>query len=204
MKINFDKGDGLVPVVIQDNSTLRVLMVGHMNKEAFEKTGKEGKVTFFSRTRNRLWTKGETSGNYLYVKEIKSDCDNDSLLIRVKPAGPVCHTGAISCFNEETAKGFIYELEQVINQRIDDDIKDSYTNKLFRKGINKVAQKVGEEAVELVIESKDNNIELFKNEAADLLYHFLILLKAKELSFSEIEDTLIQRHKNDKLIRNNV
>jgi phosphoribosyl-ATP pyrophosphohydrolase/phosphoribosyl-AMP cyclohydrolase len=198
MKINFGKVDGLVPVVIQDNSTSRVLMVGYMNEEAFEKTRKEGKVTFFSRTRNRLWTKGETSGNILFVEEIKTDCDNDSILIKVKPSGPVCHTGTWSCFREESAKGFIYQLEKIINQRIDDDIQDSYTNKLFRKGINKIAQKVGEEAVELVIESKDDNIELFKNEAADLLYHFLILLKAKGINLLIIEEVLQKRHKIEK------
>jgi len=165
-----------------------------MNEEAYDKTRKEGKVTFFSRTRQQLWTKGETSGNYLYVKEITIDCDNDTLLIKVNPAGPVCHTGSKSCFSEETAKGFIYELEQIINQRIEENIQDSYTNKLFRKGINKVAQKVGEEAVELVIEAKDDNAELFKNEAADLLYHFLILLRAKGFAFTEIEEILKSRH----------
>jgi phosphoribosyl-ATP pyrophosphohydrolase/phosphoribosyl-AMP cyclohydrolase len=138
------------------------------------------KVTFFSRSKNRLWTKGETSGNFLFVKEITADCDLDALLIKVKPAGPVCHSGKKSCFGEETSKGFIYELEQVINQRINDDVQDSYTNRLHKKGINKVAQKVGEEAVELVIEAKDNNQELFENEAADLLYHLLILLKQKD------------------------
>ncbi|HEX2970230.1 MAG TPA: bifunctional phosphoribosyl-AMP cyclohydrolase/phosphoribosyl-ATP diphosphatase HisIE, partial [Bacteroidales bacterium] len=154
MKIDFSKG--LIPAVIQDNDTLQVLMVGFMNQEAFEKTRTEGKVTFFSRSKNRLWTKGETSGNFLYVKEIHTDCDNDTILIKVNPAGPVCHTGSTSCFGEETPKGFLYKLESIINQRIDSDIEDSYTNKLFRKGINKVAQKVGEEAVELVIESKDD------------------------------------------------
>lgn len=195
-QIDFTKGNGLVPVVIQDNNTLQVLMVGYMNKEALKKTEKEKRVTFFSRSKNRLWTKGETSGNYLYVEEILSDCDNDAILIKVKPAGPVCHTGNISCFGGETSKGFIYELEKVIFQRIDDDIKDSYTNKLFKNGINKVAQKVGEEAVELVIEAKDNNIELFKSEAADLLYHLLILLKTKEVSFCEVEEILKSRHKN--------
>ncbi len=148
-------------------------------KKPIKKTQEEGKVTFFSRSKNRLWTKGETSGNFLIVKEITIDCDNDTLLIKVNPAGPVCHTGRKSCFGEETPKGFIYELEQIVNQRIDEDVQDSYTNKIFRKGINKVAQKVGEEAVELVIESKDDNPDLFKNEAADLLYHLLILLKAK-------------------------
>jgi phosphoribosyl-ATP pyrophosphohydrolase/phosphoribosyl-AMP cyclohydrolase len=195
MNIDFNKGNGLVPVVIQDNNTLQVLMVGYMNEEALEKTGKEKKVTFFSRSKNRLWTKGETSGNFLFVEEILSDCDNDSILIKVKPAGPVCHTGNTACFGEETAKGFIYKLEQVINQRIENDTKDSYTNNLYKKGTNKVAQKVGEEAVELIIEAKDNNIELFKNEAADLLYHLLILFKAKGVNLQSIEEVLKKRHK---------
>jgi phosphoribosyl-ATP pyrophosphohydrolase/phosphoribosyl-AMP cyclohydrolase len=195
MNIDFSKGNGLVPVVIQDNNTLNVLMVGYMNEEAFKKTGKENKVTFFSRSKNRLWTKGETSGNFLHVKEIKSDCDNDSILIKVDPAGPVCHTGSTSCFGDETAKGFIYQLEHIINQRIENDANNSYTNKLFKKGINKVAQKVGEEAIELVIEAKDDNEELFKNEAADLLYHFLILLKAKGINLQSVEEVLHQRHK---------
>ncbi len=193
--IDFSKGNGLVPAVIQDNNTLQVLMVGYMNEEAFKKTQIEGKVTFFSRSKDRLWTKGETSGNFLIVNEITTDCDNDALLIKVNPAGPVCHTGTRSCFGEETPKGFIFELEQIVSQRIDNDIKGSYTNKLFRKGINKVAQKVGEEAVELIIEAKDNNQELFKNEAADLMYNLLILLKAKNISFSEIEEVLLNRHK---------
>jgi phosphoribosyl-ATP pyrophosphohydrolase/phosphoribosyl-AMP cyclohydrolase len=193
--IDFKKGNGIVPAIIQDNATLQVLMAGYMNEEAYEKTLAEGKVTFFSRSKNRLWTKGETSGNFLYVKAIAIDCDNDTLLIKVDPAGPVCHLGSKSCFKEETAKGFIYELEKIINQRIDNDVADSYTNKLFRQGINKVAQKVGEEAVELVIESKDDNQELFKNEAADLLYHLLILLKTKGISLTVIEEVLSDRHK---------
>jgi phosphoribosyl-ATP pyrophosphohydrolase/phosphoribosyl-AMP cyclohydrolase len=196
MVIDFNKGQGLVPVVIQDNSTLQVLMVGYMNEEAYKQTIDKGKVTLFSRSKNRLWTKGETSGNYLFVKEITADCDNDALLIKVNPAGPVCHTGKKSCFGEETSKGFIYELEQVVNQRIDNDVQDSYTNRLFKKGINKVAQKVGEEAVELVIEAKDDNPEMLKNEAADLLYHLLILLKTKKVSFSDIEEILKSRHKS--------
>jgi phosphoribosyl-ATP pyrophosphohydrolase/phosphoribosyl-AMP cyclohydrolase len=195
MNINFSKGNGLVPVVIQDNSTLQVLMVGYMNNEAFDKTTKEQKVTFFSRSKNRLWTKGETSGNYLIVEEILSDCDNDSILIRVNPVGPVCHTGSTSCFAEEPAKGFIYKLEKVINQRIENDLNDSYTNKLYKEGINKVAQKVGEEAVEVIIEAKDDNIELFKNEVADLLYHVLILLKAKGTNLQSIEEVLKNRHR---------
>lgn len=195
MNIDFSKGNGLVPVVIQNNNTLQVLMVGYMNEEAFEKTRKENKVTFFSRGKNRLWTKGETSENFLYVKEIKSDCDDDSILIKVNPAGPVCHTGSTSCFGDETAKGFIYELEQIINKRIENDANNSYTNILFKKGINKVAQKVGEEAVELIIEAKDDNEDLFKNEAADLLYHLLILLKTKGINLQDIEEVLKERHK---------
>jgi phosphoribosyl-AMP cyclohydrolase / phosphoribosyl-ATP pyrophosphohydrolase len=195
MKIDFKKGDGLVPVVIQDNASLQVLMLGYMNEEAYKKTKKDKIVTFFSRSKNRLWTKGETSGNYLNVVDILSDCDDDTILIKVNPVGPVCHKGSTSCFNEDIAKGFIYKLEQTINERINSNSKDSYTNKLFKKGINKVAQKVGEEAVELVIEAKDNDIDLFKNEAADLLYHFLILLKAKEVDLQDVEEVLLKRHK---------
>lgn len=195
MKINFNKGDGLVPVIIQNNKTLQVLMLGYMNSEAFEKTKAEKRVTFFSRSKNRLWTKGEESGNFLEVADIKIDCDNDTILIKANPAGPTCHTGSTSCFNEETAKGFVYDLQSTISQRIEDNDKNSYTNKLFRSGINKVAQKVGEEAVELIIESKDNDDNLFLNEAADLLYHFLILLKAKGFSFEEIEAVLEKRSK---------
>lgn len=193
MNIDFNKEDGLVPVIIQNNYTLQVLMLGYMNKEAFEKTEAEGKVTYFSRSKNRLWTKGEESGNYLIVNDIQIDCDNDTILIKATPKGPTCHTGSTSCFKEETAKGFIYELEETINQRIDENDENSYTNKLFKKGINKVAQKVGEEAVELVIEAKDNDENLFKNEAADLMYHYLILLKAKGFSFEDIEFVLNER-----------
>jgi phosphoribosyl-AMP cyclohydrolase / phosphoribosyl-ATP pyrophosphohydrolase len=194
-QIDFKKGNGLVPVVIQDNNTMQVLMVGYMNEEALEKTEKEGKVTFFSRSKNRLWTKGETSANFLFVKEILTDCDNDSILIKVDPAGPVCHTGTTSCFVPDSSKGFIYQLEQIINQRIEENASDSYTNKLYKRGINKVAQKVGEEAIELIIESKDNNTDLFKNEAADLIYHLLILLKAKGVDLESIEAVLKERHK---------
>ena len=193
-QIDFKKGNGLVPAVIQDNTTLQVLMVGFMNEEALNHTIKEGKVTFFSRSKNRLWTKGETSGYFLYVKEIKTDCDTDTLLIKADPAGPVCHTGANSCFDNDSPKGFLYKLEQVVNQRIDDDVKDSYTNKIFRKGINKAAQKVGEEAVELIIEAKDDNDDLFINEAADLLYHLLILFKAKGVTLSDVEECLSKRN----------
>ncbi|MEI6048088.1 MAG: bifunctional phosphoribosyl-AMP cyclohydrolase/phosphoribosyl-ATP diphosphatase HisIE [Bacteroidota bacterium] len=195
IQIDFSKANGLVPVVIQDNNTLQVLMVGYMNQEAFEKTRKEKIVTFFSRSKNRLWTKGESSGNFLSVKKILVDCDNDAILVKVNPVGPVCHTGTTSCFGDESAKGFLYTLEQVINLRIESDANDSYTNKLFKKGINKIAQKVGEEAVELIIEAKDDNIELFKKEAADLLYHLLILLKTKGIDLDSIEEVLKERHK---------
>jgi len=194
VNIDFQKNEGLVPVVIQHASTMQVLMLGYMNEEALEKTRAEGKVTFFSRSKQRLWTKGETSGNFLTVDEIQVDCDNDTLLIKAYPQGPTCHTGSTSCFQEETPKGFLYELEKVIEQRITENPEGSYTAKLFSRGVNKVAQKVGEEAVELVIESKDNNIDLFRNEAADLLYHFLILLKTKDLKLQDIEEVLKERH----------
>ncbi|WBV60887.1 bifunctional phosphoribosyl-AMP cyclohydrolase/phosphoribosyl-ATP diphosphatase HisIE [Chryseobacterium camelliae] len=195
MNINFNKSRGLVPVIIQDNRTLQVLMLGYMNEEAFEKTKQEGIVTFFSRSKNRLWTKGEESGNFLTVKSIDTDCDRDTVLIKAIPENAVCHTGSFSCFGEKNAKGFLYELEEKINQRIDEKAEDSYTYSLFQRGINKMAQKVGEEAVELVIEAKDNNDDLFKNEAADLLYHYLILLKAKNLSLADIEEVLMKRNK---------
>ncbi|OPC36519.1 bifunctional phosphoribosyl-AMP cyclohydrolase/phosphoribosyl-ATP diphosphatase [Elizabethkingia meningoseptica] len=195
MEINFDKNkDGLVPVIIQNYLTEQVLMLGYMNAEAYQKTLQEGKVTFFSRSKNRLWTKGETSGNFLEVKETLLDCDQDTLLIKVKPNGPTCHTGSVSCFGNESKKGFLYELQQVISDRIDHDVETSYTNQLYKRGINKVAQKVGEEAIEVVIEAKDDNEELFKNESADLLYHFLILLKAKGFTLEEIETVLRERH----------
>lgn len=195
MKVNFDKTNGLVPVVIQDDRTLQVLMLGYMNEEAFEKTKTENIVTFFSRSKNRLWMKGEESGNFLSVKNISIDCDQDTILIKVIPKNIVCHTGSFSCFGDKEAKGFLYELEDKIGQRIDDKITDSYTYSLYQRGINKVAQKVGEEAVELVIEAKDNDADLFKNEAADLLYHFLILLKAKNFSLNDIEVILLDRNK---------
>ncbi len=193
MQIDFNKGDGLVPVIIQNDKTLQVLMLGYMNEEALAKTKSTGKVTFFSRSKNRLWTKGESSGNFLYVKDIQLDCDQDALLIKTDPVGPTCHTGTTSCFKEETAKGFLYKLEQTINDRIESGSENSYTSKLFNRGINKVAQKVGEEAVELVIEAKDNDDDLFKNEAADLLYHLLILLKAKNCRLEDIEEVLTGR-----------
>ena len=194
MNIDFNKSGGLVPVIIQDDISLQVLMLGYMNEAALEQTKREGLVTFFSRSRNELWTKGATSGNYLEVKEIITDCDTDTLLIKVKALGPTCHSGTTSCFGETMTKGFIYQLEDTIAQRIDTDDPASYTNQLYRKGINKVAQKVGEEAVELIIEAKDDDPKLFHNEAADLLYHFLILLKAKNTSLNEVEKVLQQRN----------
>jgi phosphoribosyl-AMP cyclohydrolase / phosphoribosyl-ATP pyrophosphohydrolase len=195
MNIDFNKSNGLVPVIVQDYTNLQVLMLGYMNEEAFSKTQLEGKVTFFSRSKNRLWTKGETSGNFLIVKDVKVDCDNDTILLKAIPTGAVCHTGTQTCFGETDTKGFLYKLEETVHQRIDENDETSYTNKLYKSGINKVAQKVGEEAVELVIEAKDNDDNLFKNEAADLLYHLLILLKAKNVTLEDIEDILQKRAK---------
>jgi phosphoribosyl-ATP pyrophosphohydrolase/phosphoribosyl-AMP cyclohydrolase len=198
MTIDFNKGEGLVPVIIQHKTTLQVLMLGYMNEEALQKTKEENRVTFYSRSKNRLWTKGEESGNFLDVKDIQIDCDNDTILIKAIPNGPTCHTGATSCFKEETPKGFLYQLEETISQRIDDNDEDSYTNQLFKRGINKVAQKVGEEAIELVIEAKDDNAELFKNEAADLLYHYVLLLKAKGFRIADVEAILKERNRSKK------
>lgn len=195
MTIQFDKNTGLVPVIIQDYLNLKVLMLGYMNQEAFDKMLQEKRVTFFSRSKNRLWTKGETSGNFLELMDWKLDCDNDTILIKAKPLGPTCHKGTTTCFAEETDKGFLYELQQTISDKIDNNDENSYTNSLFKSGINKVAQKVGEEAVELVIEAKDNNDELFLNEAADLLYHYLILLKAKGFTIEDVEKILKSRSK---------
>ncbi len=196
MNIDFNKSrDGLVPVIVQDDRTLQVLMLGYMNEEAFEKTQQEKVVTFFSRSKNRLWTKGEESGNFLTVKSIALDCDQDTVLIKAVPENVVCHTGSFSCFGDKDSKGFLYELEDKIGRRIDEKTEGSYTYSLYQRGINKMAQKVGEEAVELVIEAKDNHDDLFKNEAADLLYHFLILLKAKDFSLQDIEETLLLRNR---------
>jgi len=195
--IDFKKhSDGLVPAIIQDAVTGKVLMLGYMNEEALAKTQELGKVTFFSRSRNRLWTKGEESGNYLLLKEIRVDCDKDTLLIKADPVGPVCHTGADTCWNEKNGSNdFLQQLEQIINDRKNSPSSASYTSSLFAKGINKIAQKVGEEAVELIIEAKDNNDELFKNEAADLLFHYLILLQAKGFSLNDVTEVLRGRVK---------
>lgn len=187
-----------MPVVVQDTATHRVLMLGYMNQKALDKTRAEGKVTFWSRSKQRLWTKGETSGNFLHVRDILADCDGDTLLIKADPAGPVCHTGADTCFaerNQVTGTAFLDHLKKVIRDRKLHPDESSYTTSLFRKGINKVAQKVGEEAVELVIEAKDQNDELFKGEAADLLFHFLVLLEAKEIDLNEVLAVLEKRHR---------
>ena len=196
MKVEFSKyADGLVPAVIQDDITGKVLMLGFMNEAALAKTQELKKVTFFSRSKNRLWTKGEESGNFLLLKSIESDCDNDSLLVKVDPLGPVCHKGTDTCWSEKNSNSnFLFQLESIIADRKNNPSDKSYTSSLFEKGINKIAQKVGEEAVELVIEAKDNDANLFKNEAADLLFHYLILLQAKGHTLSEIQDILISRH----------
>ncbi|MEO6306032.1 MAG: bifunctional phosphoribosyl-AMP cyclohydrolase/phosphoribosyl-ATP diphosphatase HisIE [Bacteroidia bacterium] len=197
MKPDFNRSiNGLLPVIIQDNITNIILMLGYMNEEAFIKTKKENRVTFFSRSKNRLWTKGETSKNYLNVISILLDCDEDTILIKVIPQGPVCHNGTDTCFNEKnTSENFLTSLEKIIRDRKNDPDENSYTSTLFKSGINKIAQKVGEEAVELIIEAKDNNEELFLNEAADLLYHYLILLQAKDLSLMDVTTKLEERNK---------
>lgn len=196
MNPDFDKySDGLMPVIIQDVNTRQVLMLGYMNQEAYSKTLKEQRVTFYSRSKQRLWTKGESSENYLEVKEHYLDCDQDALLFLCEPAGPTCHLGNQSCFNNDSALGFLRQLEANIEAKINSDEAESYTRSLAQRGINKVAQKVGEEAVELVIEAKDENEELFKNEAADLLYHLLILFKVKGVNLADIEEVLKQRSK---------
>ena len=187
--------DGLMPVIIQDSISNKVLMLGFMNEESLAKTNADGKVTFFSRSKQRLWTKGETSNNFLLVKEIIVDCDNDTLLIKASPNGPVCHTGADTCFNENNSSFSLEKLEEIIADRKNNPSASSYTSSLFAKGINKIAQKVGEEAVELVIESKDDNKEKFLSEAADLLYHYLILLQAKNYKLQDVINVLAQRHK---------
>jgi phosphoribosyl-ATP pyrophosphohydrolase/phosphoribosyl-AMP cyclohydrolase len=195
MNLNFKKLNGLIPAIIQDYNTREVLMLGFMNEDAFDKTIKEKLVTFYSRTRNKLWTKGETSGNFLKVMEIIPDCDNDTLLILAEPSGPVCHTGERTCFGSKNELFDLNYLQKIIDQRKTEMPEDSYTTKLFEKGINKIAQKVGEEAVELIIESKDNNNDLFLNEAADLVYHLLVLLSAKGFKIEDIVKVLAARHK---------
>jgi len=197
--VDFTKyADGLVPAIVQDSQTKVVLMLGFMNKEALRVTLETEKVTYYSRTRKRIWTKGEQSGNFLMVDSITSDCDNDTLLIKARPKGPVCHTGSDTCWNEkntsETEMDFLKYLESIIEKKKSGDPKHSYTALLFEKGMNKIAQKVGEEAVELVIEAKDNDASLFLNEAADLMFHYLILLNAKGFTLQHVTDILKKRH----------
>lgn len=195
--INFDKSsDGLIPAVIQDDQTGKVLMLGYMNEEAYRKTQAEGVVTFFSRSKQRLWTKGETSNNFLHVRQMLIDCDGDTLLIKASPAGPTCHTGADTCFDEvNRGQGqFLNYLQSIIRDRKVNPSEKSYTTTLFNRGINKIAQKVGEEAVELVIEAKDQNDDLFRGEAADLLFHFLVLLEEKNMDLDDIIAVLQTRH----------
>lgn len=198
MKIDFNKnGDGLVPAIIQDATTQKVLMLGYMNADALETTQKTGKVTFFSRSKNRLWTKGEESGNFLKLVSLKEDCDQDALLIQANPEGPTCHKGTDTCWEESNTSsfGFFSKLEDTINERKENNDDKSYVASLFRLGINKIAQKVGEEAVETIIEAKDSNDDLFLNESADLLFHYLILLQAKGYSLKDIEQLLASRSK---------
>ncbi|MEG2121439.1 MAG: bifunctional phosphoribosyl-AMP cyclohydrolase/phosphoribosyl-ATP diphosphatase HisIE [Rikenellaceae bacterium] len=194
--LDFKKNsDGLIPAVIQDAATLKVLMVGYMNEEAFTKSITEGKVTFFSRTKGRLWTKGETSGNFLFIKEAYKDCDNDTLLFMVNPVGDVCHRGTVSCFDTPNNEGFIRKLQEVIVGRHNEMPEGSYTTHLFNKGVNKMAQKVGEEAVETVIEAIDCNDERFIYEASDLIYHLLVLMISKGITIADLEKELASRHK---------
>ncbi len=197
MTIKFDQNTGLIPAIIQDEQTKTVLMLGYMNKEAYEKTLATKKVTFFSRSKQRLWTKGEESGHFLNLIDIKNDCDQDTLLIKVKPEGPTCHKGTDTCWAEPNTSqfGFLSTLENVITSRKNNPSESSYVASLFKKGINKIAQKVGEEAVEVVIESKDDNEKLFLDESADLLFHYLILLQAKGYTLKDVEKVLKERHK---------
>ena len=196
MEIDFKKyQDGLVPAVIQDATSKNLLMLGFMNEEAYSKTLETKKVTFYSRSKQRLWTKGEESGNYLNLVEIQNDCDNDTLLIKVNPVGPVCHKGTDTCWNEKNEKNFLFQLEDLIERKRSESPETSYTASLFKKGINKIAQKVGEEAIETVIEAKDNNDDLFLNESADLLFHYLILLQAKNFKLQDIIEVLEKRNK---------
>ncbi len=196
MQVNFDKNTGLIPAIVQDIQTRQVLMMGYMNEEALQKTQNTKLVTFYSRSRKKLWTKGETSGNFLNLVSIEPDCDQDTLLLKVRPTGPVCHLGTDTCWGEKNNMqcGFLTTLEEVITDRIANPSDTSYTSRLVRKGINKIAQKVGEEAVETVIEAKDDNDDLFLNESADLLYHYLILLQAKGFKFKDVLKVLEGRH----------
>lgn len=196
MTLDFDKMDGLVPAIIQDSRTLKVLMLGFMNKEAYEKTVETGKVTFWSRTKQRLWTKGETSGNTLTVVDIKADCDNDTLLIKAIPAGPVCHTGSDTCWDEKNQNPIIFlsELQRFIEKRHEEMPEGSYTTSLFKSGCGRMAQKVGEEAIESVIEAMANNNERLIYEASDMIYHLIVLLTSKGLKIEDLAQELQKRH----------
>ncbi len=194
MKIDFKKANGLVPSVIQDAKTRKVLMLAYMNEEAFNKTITSGLVTFYSRSRKKLWTKGETSGNFLKLVDIKVDCDQDSLLVLANPTGPVCHTGSDTCWDEKNHSNFLDDLESIIAQRKEMLPENSYISSLFKKGLNKIAQKVGEEAVEVIIEAKDHDDDRFLNESADLLFHYLILLQAKGFKLDDVVSVLEKRN----------
>ncbi|WP_341662876.1 bifunctional phosphoribosyl-AMP cyclohydrolase/phosphoribosyl-ATP diphosphatase HisIE [Blattabacterium cuenoti] len=191
--INFNK-KGLIPVIVQDSNTDKVLMMGYMNQEAYQKSIDEKKVTFYSRSKEKLWTKGEISKNYLFIKEILVDCDKDTLLIKAKPAGPICHKGSDTCWKEINNKNFLFHLENIISDKIKKKQENSYIYQLLKKGVNRISQKLGEEAVELIIESKDNNKNLFLNESADLLFHYLILLKKKGCEIQDVINILENRH----------
>ena len=197
MKIDFDKNNGLVPAIIQDAQTNKVLMLGYMNEESYNRTIQSGKVTFFSRSRQQLWMKGEESGNFLFLKEILIDCDGDTLLIKANPVGPVCHKGGDTCFNEinSDTTPFLFELERIIKNRKSHPVPKSYTCKLFEEGPNKIAQKVGEETTELIVEAVSGNIDRIKEETADLLYHLLVLLSDKNITLNDIMTVLSNRHK---------
>ncbi len=195
VKPDFSKSDGLVPVIIQDDQTLEVLMLGYMNEEAWKKTADEGKVTFFSRSKNRLWTKGEESGNYLSLTDMRLDCDQDTLLIKVIPAGPTCHTGSRSCFNTGYNRNFLFKLEEIIKNRYQHPSEESYVNKLRVKGLNKIAQKVGEEATETVIAALNESETAFLNESSDLIFHLLVLLREKGVGLDQLDKVLEERQK---------
>lgn len=195
--IDFDKQNGLVPVIVQDVQTLEVLMLGYMNAEALEKTQAEGKVTFFSRSKNRLWTKGESSGHFLHVKSVHVDCDNDTVLIKATADGPTCHTGARSCFSTDLNQNFLFELENIVNARYAHPTEDSYVNKLRKKGINKIAQKVGEEGVETVIAALTETDTDFLNESSDLVFHLVVLLREKGFSLKDVAEVLEKRHQKN-------
>lgn len=194
--VDFEKGDGLVPVIVQDSQTLEVLMLGYMNEEAWEKTQSQGQVTFYSRSKSRLWTKGEESGNFLNVVSTHIDCDKDTILIKVKPVGPTCHTGSRSCFDTPYNQNFLFELERVVNQRFDNPAEGSYVNRLRQRGINKIAQKVGEEGVETVIAALAETETDFINESSDLLFHLIVLIREKGLDLNTIAKNLESRHQN--------